>query len=337
MLSIFKKFSSKSFVKTSRKTPILITGGTGFAGSHLVERLSSLGYSQVHVTSFANKSSYVHTLIPKENIHKIDLTDKKAVFSLIKKIKPRQIYHLAAISEVGKSFDQASKIINNNTALQLNLLEAIRQIVPKSRILAVGSALEYDFLSFKATGKNQGIQEDHPLGPANPYAVSKVSQDLLSLSYYYSYALDVVRVRPFNHIGERQAMGFVLSDFAQQIIKCKSQNEKCKISVGNLKAIRDFTDVKDVVRAYILLMEKGKSGEVYNVGSGIGRSMREVLDMLIDLSGSKVKVEIDKKKFRPLDVPRVIADNRKIASLGWKAGVPIQETLVRVLNYWRNL
>ena len=337
MFSFLKKSFSQAKIKINKESSILITGGTGFAGSHLVERLLTLGFTNVHVTSFGSSNSYVQTLLSENNIHKVNLTDKEAVFELIKKIKPEQIYHLAAISEVGKSFDEASKIISNNTILQLNLLESVKELSPETRILIVGSALEYDFINHIPKGREQKVNEKHPLGPANPYGVSKVAQDLLGLSYHYSYGLDIVRVRPFNHIGERQAPGFVVSDFARQIMKCKMANGKCEILVGNLKATRDFTDVKDVVKAYILVMQNGRAGEVYNIGSARGYSMEKILKMLIKLSGSNVKVIIDKEKFRPLDVPKIIADNRKIVSLGWQPIVPLEETLMRVLDYWRNL
>lgn len=311
---------------------ILITGGTGFAGSHLVEYLLSQGFTDIHVTTLPDPSrERSDWLIPQDHIHQVNLVDQASVSELFKNLQPTQIYHLAAISEVGNSFKVADKVIVNNTLLQLSLLEAMREQTPKARMVIVGSAQEYDV---HRSIPETGISEEHPLGPGNPYAVSKVTQDLLALSYFYSYDLDIVRARPFNHIGERQVAAFAVPSFAEQIAHVE-QGSQDYIEIGNLSAIRDFTDVKDVVRAYAVLMEKGQKGEAYNIGSGKGVTMQEVLDQLIALATKPIEVRTDEARFRPQDAKKIIANVSKISQLGWEPSIPLAETLERVLNYAR--
>jgi len=313
---------------------LLITGGTGFAGSHLVEWLLELGQTNIHVTAMSAGHNYLQSLLPADHIHAVDLTDSVATATLIQQLQPAAIYHLAALSEVGLSFEAAEKTITNNTLLQFNVLESVRVHSPNSRILIVGSAQEYDLLQLPKVGSIPKVNELQPLGPANPYAVSKVTQDLMGLSYFYAYDLDIVRTRPFNHTGERQSPLFAIPAFALQIAKVE-KGLQSEIAVGNLEAIRDFTDVKDVVKAYHIVMTQGKAGDVYNIGSGQGHSLQEVLDRLIGLATTPIKVVTDPDKIRPLDVPVIIADNSKLAGLGWQPTIPLTETLTRVLQYWR--
>jgi GDP-4-dehydro-6-deoxy-D-mannose reductase len=193
--------------------------------------------------------------------------------------------------------------------------------------------MEYDLIKVSSK-KLDRVDENHPLGPASPYAVSKVVQDLLSYSYYQSYDLNIIRARPFNHIGERQTKDFVVSAFSAQIAAIE-QGKQTTIKVGNLASVRDFSDVKDVVLAYMLLMNKGKKGEVYNIGTGEGHAIKEVLDLLLELAKTKIKVVTDPTKMRPADVPVVIANADKIKKLGWEPKISLKETLKRILNYWR--
>jgi len=314
---------------------ILITGGTGFAGSHLVELLLGLGQKNVHVTSFGSKNSYVHTLLQATQVHQVDLTNGQQLSTLLASLKPDQIYHLASFSQVGSSFDQAVKVLENNSVLQLNLLETVKQHAPQARLLIIGSAQEYDLSRPDLiSGQKLAVDEAWPLGPNNPYGVSKVVQDLLSLAYHYSHNLKVIRVRPFNHIGERQTPGFVVADFAKQIAEIE-RGQPPIIKVGNLQTKRDFTDVKGMVQAYLLLMNKGQVGQVYNVGSGRSYSIEQVLESLLSLAKQEIKVEQDQTKYRPLDTAEIIADNKLITSLGWRPSISIQDTLSRVLDYWR--
>lgn len=308
---------------------ILVTGGTGFAGSFLVEELLAQGQSDVHVTSFSPLTK--EWFLPSDHVHVVDLSQADSVIHLIQTLQPTQIYHLAALSEVGSSFNQAGKIITNNALLQINLLDAVRDHCPSTRLVVVGSAQEYDIHQpIPATG----INEQHPLGPANPYAVSKVTQDLIALSYHYSYKLDIVIARPFNHTGERQQPAFAIPSFAQQIVLVE-RGRQPEIKIGNLDAVRDFTDVKDVVKAYILLMDRGSAGQAYNIGSGQGVSMKEILTILLSLAKQEIRVVTDPSKLRPHDSPSVIADISKIAALGWQPTVPLESTLERVIEYWR--
>lgn len=312
---------------------ILITGGTGFAGSHLVEALVDRGESDIHVTTYDLRETFVTSILKPENIHKIDLSDKNQTFSLIENLQPDQIYHLASISSVDKSFDDIKRILDINSAIQLNLFEAVRKYCPNSKILAIGSALEYDTLSLNPTQK---IDEDFQLGPNSPYALSKITQDMMAYLYCHTYKLQIIRVRPFNHIGERQTLGFVVADFANQIAMIE-RGEETEIRVGNLEAIRDFSDVKDISQGYILLMEKGKIGSVYNLGSGVGYKIQEILDLLVKKATCEIQVVVDPNKFRPLDVESVIADNENIKSLGWQPQIKLEDTLDRIINYYRKI
>ena len=310
---------------------VLITGGTGFAGSHLVDALKADGFTDIHVTAYGNNTSYVHQILPADNIHQLDLTDKEKTFKLLADLKPDHIYHLAATAAVGSSYDKVKQTINNNFDLQLNLLEGVKNCCPEARVLVIGSALEYQ-------PQNRPLKETEPLGPVNPYGVSKVLQDTLAYSYARSFDLQIIRCRPFNHIGERQSLGFAIPDFAHQIAKIEQQPKDKQIgvmTVGNLEAIRDFTDVKDMVKAYILLMQQGQVNQVYNIGSGTGYRLKDLVAKLVELSSAQIEVEVNPDKFRPLDVPQVIANNDKIKQLGWSPQISIDQTLERVLNYYR--
>jgi GDP-4-dehydro-6-deoxy-D-mannose reductase len=309
---------------------ILVTGGTGFAGSHLLELLTSQQpEAELHATSFRGGNDGI--LPSSVNIHPLDMSDAEAINSLIKELQPTQIYHLASFAVVHGSHNSPVSVLQNNITLQANLLEAIKNHSPKSRLMVTGSGEEYGQVSHEQVPVN----EDVLLTPVNPYAVSKVAQDLLAQAYYLSYGLDIVRVRPFNHTGERQTADFVVPSFAKQIV-CIERGDQTEILVGNLDAIRDFTDVKDMVKAYTVVMEKGTSGSVYNIGSGKEVKIQDMLDQLCALASTPIKIIVDPARIRPLDVPRMIADNGKIKELGWEPTIPLTDTLQRVLAYWRS-
>jgi len=310
---------------------VLITGLTGFAGSHLAELLVNLGGYAVFGTIFGETK--VVTGLPKEQAIKLDLRDKEATLRVVKEVDPEWIFHLAALTSPAQSFADPTGVITNNIEAQINLLEAARKLTGIKKILVVGSAEEYGKVSLSGLPINENV----PLKPLNPYAVSKISQDFLGLQYYLSYKLPVVRVRPFNHTGERQPPLFVVPAFAKQIAEIEAGLLEPVVKVGNLEAIRDFTDVKDMVRAYVLAVEKGEEGEVYNLGSGRGVKIRQVLGELLALAKKPIRVEQDPARLMPVDVPQLVGDSRKFYNLtGWQPQIAFRETLARVLDYWRS-
>lgn len=289
---------------------ILVTGSSGFVGRHLVKHLKT-------------KS---HQVIPFAG----DLLNATAVESTLSKINPDGVIHLAAIAAIGESLTSPAKILRNNIFAQLNLLEALRRKKSAARILIICSADEYGQASDKP------IAENFPLLPASPYAVSKVAQDFLGLQYHLAYGLNIIRVRPFNHIGEGQSLGFVVPDFAKQIVEVEISGKPGTISVGNLTAQRDFTDVLDMVNAYELALIKGQPGEVYNLGSGKSVVIKDLLNILISLSPAKIAIKTDPSRFRPADQPKLVCNSEKFHRLtGWKPKIPLETTLKRVIEWWR--
>ena len=217
----------------------------------------------------------------------------------------------------------------------LNLLEAVKKAKLKdTRILVVSSGEIYGAVS----KKDLPINENTVLKPTSPYSVSKITQDFLGLQYHLSYKLKIIRVRPFNHIGPRQSPAFVVSAFAKKIAEIEKNKREPVLSVGNLESARDFTDVRDMIKAYVLAVEKGKEGEVYNLGSGRSYKISEILDKLFSLSNVKIKIEIDKNLLRPTDIPDLVCDGAKFTKFtNWKPKIPIDVTLKDTLDYWRNI
>jgi GDP-4-dehydro-6-deoxy-D-mannose reductase len=217
--------------------------------------------------------------------------------------------------------------------MQLNILEGVVRVNPDCRVLVVGSSEEYGLIA----PENLPVDEDTPLRPMNAYGLSKVAQDLLGLQYAHTHGLHVVRVRPFNHIGPRQRVGFVASDFASQIAAAELGQQRPTMSVGNLSARRDFSDVRDVIRAYVLLVTHGEPGQVYNVGSGQSHAIQEVLDTLLAMSHTTIEMQQDPERMRPSDVPEVVCNaNRLREQTGWQAEIPFEQSLQDVLAYWRD-
>ncbi len=318
-------------MEANNNLKILVTGGTGFAGTHLIYELKQQGYTNIHSTSYGLLPENLTELLPEENFHKLDLTNAEATEQLIKDLKPNHIYHLASFAFVGESFARAHEVFGNNINLQVNILEAVRKYSPESRILIIGSGEEY---GVSESDDELPIKEDHPLRPVNPYAVSKVTQDLLAYSYSISFGLQVLRVRPFNHIGEGQSTDFVVPAFVSQIVAIENGRQE-ELKAGSLEAARDFSDVKDVVKAYIRVMEKGKVNEVYNIGSGTGIKLSDLFEMMKSMTDVPVSVQQDKTRMRPLDVPVIIADISKISQLGWSPDIPLEKTLERIFAWYR--
>lgn len=311
---------------------ILVTGITGFAGSYLAEDLVAAGHD-VHGT-FLNDNTNKNLDIVKDKVqlHKLNILDAKHVEKLVAEIRPNVIYHLAAFTSPAESFKDPEKVINNNITGELYLLDAVSNTKTETRVLITSSAEVYGMVK----QSDLPVNEKTELRPGSPYAVSKIAQDYLALQYHFSHGLDTIRVRPFNHIGPRQAPAFVVASFAKQIADIEKGKQEPILTVGNLDAKRDFTDVRDMVKAYQALIEKGENGEVYNIGSGVSHRIQEILDSLISLSEVKIEIKEDPAKLRPSDTPDIYSDNTKLEqTTGWKPTIPLAKTLQDTLNYWR--
>jgi len=310
----------------------LITGVTGFAGSYLADELLENGY-EVSGTYLSEESIANLSNKDRVRLHKIDLLDEKATFDLIEKEKPDYLFHLAALTSPRASFDNPKETFVNNVSGELNILEAVKKLGLKDmRILIISSAEVYGAVS----KEDLPMDENTPFKPSNPYAVSKIAQDFLGLQYYLSEKLQIVRVRPFNHIGPRQSPQFVVSAFAKRIVGIENGNEKV-MKVGNLSSRRDFTSVIDIVKAYRLALEKGEAGEVYNLGSGKSYAISEILDMLLKMAKGTIEVEQDPNLVKTADDAELLCDYSKFKSLtGWEPQIPIEKTLQDTLDYWRN-
>ncbi|MBI4097845.1 MAG: GDP-mannose 4,6-dehydratase [Candidatus Levybacteria bacterium] len=309
----------------------LITGISGFAGSFLSEHLLEKGY--IVAGTYLTPES-LKNLPNKEKIklHQLNLLDENKTLDLIKSEKPDYLFHLAALISPRASFDNPKETFVNNIGAEINILEAFRKCGLSGRILIVSSGEVYGLVS----AEDLPIDEETPFNPTNPYAVSKLAQDFLGLQYFLSHKLKIVRVRPFNHAGPRQSSAFVISAFAKGIAEIEKGKRKV-LSVGNIKSKRDFSDVRDMVKAYALAIDKGEEGQVYNLGGGKSFAISQILEMLISLSVTKIEIQEDKTLFAPSDNPQLVCDYSKFAKLtGWKPEIPIEKTLKDTLDYWRN-
>jgi GDP-4-dehydro-6-deoxy-D-mannose reductase len=261
-----------------------------------------------------------------------DVRDASAVRRVLREVRPDRIFHLAAQSYVPTSWLTPGETLTGNVMGQLNVFEAMRELDLPARIHIAGSSEEYGLV----LPDEVPIREENPLRPLSPYGVSKVAQDLLAYQYWQSYRLHVVRTRGFNHTGPRRGEVFVTSNFARQIAEIEKGRRPPVVMVGNLDAVRDFTDVRDMVRAYWLALEHGAPGEVYNICTGRGYTTRQVLDTLLDLAHVKVEVREDPARMRPSDVMLLVGDASKFqAATGWTPTIPFDVTLKDVLKYWR--
>lgn len=312
-----------------------VTGITGFAGSHLAENLIWNGSYSVSGTYLADESlRNVTGISDRLKLHKVNLQNYQDIARIMLSEKPDLIFHLAALTAPGESFENPSQFITNNIEAQVNLLESVRKAQIMPRILIVSSAEVYG----NVVASDLPIDEKTQLAPVNPYAVSKVAQDFLGLQYYLSYKIPIIRVRPFNHIGARQSPSFVVASFAKKIAEIEKGKIPPVLKVGNLAAKRDFTDVRDTTRAYVEVLEKGKEGEAYNIGSGRSYKIEDILNKLLSFSNKEIKVERDQSLMRPIDVPDLVCDNKKIKTeIGWTPEIPIEKTLRDTLDYWRSI
>lgn len=314
---------------------VFITGLSGFAGSHLADLLLQKDEYEISGTYFSSSSLNLLSHI-QEKIRpiKVDLQDAEATYKVISEEKPDIVFHLAALASTGDSIQNPKEAIMTNITLELNVLESIRKAgLLEAKVVIPSSAQIYGAVKKEYLP----INEDTPLFPTNPYAVSKIAQDFLALQYFLSYGMKIVRVRPFNHIGPRQGVGFAAADFAKKIAEIEKGAVPAILPVGDLSSKRDFTDVRDIVRGYHLLAEKGVVGEVYNIGSGKSHSMKEIVDILISQAKVSIEVKRDEKLLRPLDAPELLCDNTKIRSLGWAPTIALEQSLKETLDYYRSI
>jgi GDP-4-dehydro-6-deoxy-D-mannose reductase len=313
----------------------LITGITGFAGSHLADYLLAQ-HPEVEVAGtyrWRSPMENVEHVLDRIELIETDLRDYSSVQRTLETLRPELIFHLAAQSFVPSSWTGPSETLTTNILGQTFLFEAVRTLGLDPAIQIACSSEEYGLVKPEETP----IAEHNPLRPLSPYAVSKVTQDYLGYQYFQSYGLRVVRTRAFNHTGPRRGEVFVASNFARQLMRIEAGLDAPVLRVGNLDAVRDFTDVRDVARGYYLAATRGESGEVYNLASGRGITIRELLDKLIQLSGVEVQVETDPDRLRPSDVQILIGDSSKFhEQTGWKPMIPLETTLIDLLDYWRD-
>ncbi|UHA72288.1 GDP-mannose 4,6-dehydratase [Paenibacillus sp. 481] len=312
----------------------LVTGIAGFVGSHMAEFLLERNIEVVGTIRNRSRMEHITHIQDQIRLIECELRDPFSVESLLTQEKPDLIFHLAAQSFVPTSWNSPIDTIHNNVAGQLNIFEAVRRLNLSCKIQIACSSEQYGHVEPHETP----IREENPLRPLSPYAVSKAAQDYLGYQYYKSYGLHVIRTRTFNHTGPRRGEQFVTSNFAKQIAEIEKGIRPPIVSVGNLSAQRDFTDVRDVVRAYWLALESGEVGECYNIASGSCVTIREMLDMLLAMSTVQIDTVPDPSRMRPSDVEILLGDASKFEQrTGWKPEIPFEQTLADLLQYWRQL
>ncbi|MCS6849872.1 MAG: GDP-mannose 4,6-dehydratase [Gemmataceae bacterium] len=314
---------------------VLVTGITGFVGGHLAEAL--LAREGMHLYGLSRSARW-----PAEWAHlagqvpllACDLTDRAAVERVVAQVRPEWVFHLAGYAHVGQSFADVDAVWANNLDATRQLYEAILRWGGRPRILYVSSGHVYG----TPAGPEVSFDEASPLQPTSPYAASKAAADLMSYQYSQSAGLHVVRARPLNHVGPRQAPHYAVANFARQLAAIEAGQQPPIVETGNLAACRELTDVRDVVQAYVLLLEHGQPGEVFNVGSGQAYSMHTVLDRLIALTRVPVEVRPQAELMRPVDAPVLRLNSSRLRAVtGWAPRWSLEQTLSDALDYWRTV
>ncbi len=306
----------------------LIIGGAGFVGGYLTDELSANGFD-VHATCLESEN-----ITGKCTVHTLDIMDKDSITDIFNRIMPDVVYHLAAQSSVAVSWSKPQLTAEVNVIGSINVLESFRECRNSAnmRLIMIGSGEEYGYIRPEACP----LSEAEPLHPGNIYAATKACQEMIGEIYARAYKLNIVMVRAFNHSGARQSSTFVISDFCKQISEIESGKKTPEICVGNLSAMRDFTDVRDVVRAYRLLADKGVSGKIYNIGRGKAVSIQYILDTALSFANTDIQVKTDPKRMRASDIPIIEPDvSRIFADTGWKAEISVEQTIRDTLDYWR--
>lgn len=308
---------------------VLITGSTGFAGSHLADFIIENKLAEVH--GIRRPRSRTEFTRPEVQYHEADITDLTSLLTLFASIQPDIIFHLAAQSFVPLSWQAPISTFQANAVGTLNVLEAARYAKPGTIVHIAGTSEEYG----SVTPSECPITEHQPLRPLSPYGVSKVATDLMAQQYYASYGLHTVITRAFNHTGPRRGQEFVTSKIARQCALISLNKAAPVLTLGNLDAVRDFTDVRDMVRAYWMAANAGFYGTPFNIGTGTGYSIREVADRLINISGKDIEIRQDKEFIRPSDVPLLVCDSSLFRiRTGWKPEIKFEQTLKDLFDYW---
>jgi len=315
---------------------VLITGIAGFAGSHLAEEFAGAGYEVFGTRVRGESRENLAGVKGHVDVRVLDVRSRRACEKLLADIRPQALFHLAASSAVGVSFSDPELAMQVNFTGTLNILEAIRQNTRVRRelgvVLTVGSADMYGCVK----RSQLPLTEEQPLNPVSPYAVSKAAADFLCGTYHRVYRLPIIRVRAFNHAGPRQRTGFIVPDFASQIARLEKRSGRRVLKAGDLSTRRDITDVRDVARAYRLIAEHGKIGEVYHIGSGRAVSMQSVLNWLLRMARHPITVTRDPRRVRPAEVPVLKADITRLKKLGWRPTISLKQTLADTLEYYRS-
>jgi GDP-4-dehydro-6-deoxy-D-mannose reductase len=316
----------------------LITGIDGFVGSHLAEYLLGIGGVEVHgIVVDPGKTPNLTHVRSSLTLHRADVLDSGQILQLVSTIRPERILHLAGQAYVPASFDDPASTFHTNIIGGVSVLEAARKTAQQGNVnpsvLIVSTGEVYGRVE---PPERQPITEESPLAPNNPYAASKAGIDLIAQQYHRSFGVDVIVVRPFNHAGPRQSPIFVCSDFGKQLAEIALGKRAPTMKVGNIDTKRDFTDVRDVVRAYWSLFDRNSDNDVFNVCSGRAIAIREILDMLRDIAGVSVDVVREQHRVRPYDVPMVVGSyDRLKRATGWSPSIPIRKTLEDVFEDWR--
>jgi len=304
----------------------LIIGVAGFVGDYLAEQLQFEGYN-VYATK-SQKGRYEREGVA---VYDLDILEYTKVMETIIGVSPNLIFNLAAQSSVALSWQNPQLTVDVNIKGTVNLLEAVKVSGLLPRIMLIGSGEEYGC----SLSEHCPVSESVFPKPASIYAITKATQNMLGELYSKVYNMEIVSVRAFNHIGPRQSAHFVISDFCKQVAEIENGLRAPVIYVGNLDAKRDFTDVRDIVRAYCVLAKSGQTGVTYNVGSGKSISIQKILEIILNLSSAKIQVVVDERKLRPTDIPIVEADIAKVRGMNWAPEIDIHESLTNILDYWR--
>ena len=305
----------------------LITGIEGFVGGYLAEKLLELGF-EVYGTYFDYRT-LTKKVSKSVKLYNVDIRNNERLSNTVKQVNPNTVFHLAAQSSASLSWKSPKLTMDINVGGTINLLETIKEYSPETKLISIGSSEQYGSLD----PEENPVSESHQLNPQNPYAISKTACERLCIAYAQAYSLNIVMARSFNHAGPGQPIQFVMSDFAYQIAQIKLNKKKPLLKAGNLKAERDFTDVRDVVQAYIILADKGERRQVYNIGSGTANSIEYYLNKMIEKASIDIKIEVEKERLRPIDTPLICCDNSRIKKLGWIPQHNIADTFMEMIDY----